>query len=85
MIVTVDTAKLNTPELLARYAKGRDYPYCQGMRRVMDLLGIELPEPLQRRKLGCKRNPDPSRMTLWRDKQKAAQAGATHALQDMNP
>ena len=85
MIVTVDTAKLVTPELLARYAKGRDYPYCQGMRQVMDLLGIELPEPLQRRNRGCKRNADPSRMTLWRDKQKAAQAGATHALDGLKP
>ena len=74
MIVTVDTAKLTTPELIARYTRGRDHPHCQGMRHVMDLLGIDLPEPLQRRPSGCKRSANPSRMTLSRDKQKAKQA-----------
>ena len=86
MIVTVDTAKLATPELLARYTDRRNWPYFKGMRFALELLGIDPPGALKRKPtVGCHRSANPSRMTLWRDKQKAKLAIEAAALQGMKP
>ena len=53
MIVTVDTAKLVTPELLDHYTLRRDHRQLRGMRFALELLGIDPPEALQRRSNGC--------------------------------
>ena len=75
MIVAVDTAKLATPELMARYTDKRTSPYFKGMRFALELLGIDPPGDLRRKStVGVPRSANPSRMTLWRDKQKAKQA-----------
>ena len=54
MIVAVDTAKLATPEMLARYTQKRDQPFLKGMRATLELLGIDVPGDLQRRPRGPK-------------------------------
>ena len=68
MLVTVDTAKLVTPELMTRYREQRNDPYTRGMRGALEALGIEPPEPLRRKSIrGRPRGAQPCAATLRKD------------------
>lgn len=75
MYVTVDTDRLATPELMARYREQRNHPYVKGIRIALELLGIDPPEPLKRKSfVGRPRASEPSRATIFRDQRNAREA-----------
>jgi hypothetical protein len=75
MLVTVDTDKLMTPDLMVRYRDQRYHPYVRGIRIALEVLGIEPPEQLKRKSLvGQPRGTKPSRATIFRDQSKAREA-----------
>lgn len=70
MQITVNLSNLSHPDIVARYT-GKPKAYITGMRFALEVLGVALPGPLQRKAPGRKRSAQPSRMTALRDRKKA--------------
>lgn len=76
MLVTVNPAALDHPDVVAHFSTKRDASYRTGMRFALEVLGIPLPVALERAPQGRRRTATPSRSTILNDRRRAmAKAG----------